>query len=105
MVGQAPYVVNAGLTYAFRTDGSATVLYNRVGPRISEAGELPLPDVMERARNVLDFSLRVPVTRSATARLDAKNLLDDAYQLDQGSVVRESYRYGRTLQVGVNVRR
>ena len=46
MVGQAPYVVNAGATYATRTGStSATVLFNRVGERIDAAGDLPLPDV------------------------------------------------------------
>lgn len=106
MVGQAPYVVNAGLTYAFLDgQGSGTLLYNRVGPRLAEAGELPLPDVRELARDMLDASLRVPVGRSATARVDAKNLLDSRFVLRQGTVVRESYRYGRTLQIGVTVRR
>ncbi|HMC55083.1 MAG TPA: TonB-dependent receptor [Gemmatimonadaceae bacterium] len=105
MVGQAPYVVNAGLTYVFGNQGSGTVLYNRVGSRIANAGELPLPDVIEQPRDVLDFSLRVPVRGSVTARLDAKNLLDTPYELRQGTVMRQAYNYGRTLQVGVQVQR
>jgi hypothetical protein len=40
-----------------------------------------------------------------TARLDAKNLFDDAYLIRQGSVTREMYRSGRVLQIGVNVQR
>ena len=62
MVGQAPYVVNAGLTYATRTGGtSATLLFNRVGERIDAAGDVPLPDVKDVARNVLDLSFRFPL--------------------------------------------
>src|SRR5690606_35736493 len=54
MVGQAPYVVNAGLTWNHpHSDASATVLFNRVGRRITEAGESPLPDIVESPRNVL----------------------------------------------------
>jgi TonB-dependent receptor len=106
MVGQAPYVVNAGLTYSSASGpGSATLLYNRVGPRIVEAGELPLPDVKEKARDILDLSVRVPAGAGVVARIDAKNLLDAHYQLIQGTVTREAYRMGRTLQIGLNVQR
>jgi TonB-dependent receptor len=102
MVGQAPYVVNAGLTYSRPgSDGSATLLFNRVGSRITEAGELPLPDVVEVARNVLDLSLRVPVSGTTSIRLDARNLFDSPYRLEQGTVVREAYRAGRVFQTGV----
>jgi TonB-dependent receptor len=102
MVGQAPYVVNAGLTYSRSGgDGSATLLYNRVGSRITEAGELPLPDVVEVARNVLDLSLRVPVSGTTSIRLDARNLFDAPYRLEQGTVTREAYRAGRVFQTGL----
>ncbi len=101
MVGQAPYVINAGLTWSHPgADASATVLFNRVGERISEAGELPLPDVVEQPRSVLDLSLRFPVLGSLSGRLDAKNLLDAPYLLTQGSVTRDSYRAGRLFSVG-----
>jgi TonB-dependent receptor len=102
MVGQAPYVVNAGLTYTSGGSGawSATALYNVIGPRITEAGEIPLPDVEERPRHVMDFSLRFPVVATLTGRLDAKNLFDTRYRLVQGPVVRESYKIGRTFGVG-----
>lgn len=104
MVGQAPYVVNVGLTYA-RGTGSATVLYNRVGPRIVEAGTIPMPDVKELARNQLDFSLRLPARRGILARFDAKNLLNTDYHVQQGSVVREFYHNPRKFQLGVTVER
>jgi outer membrane receptor protein involved in Fe transport len=44
MVGQAPWVVNTGLTYAPGSGTtSATLLYNVVGPRITTAGVTPAP--------------------------------------------------------------
>jgi outer membrane receptor protein involved in Fe transport len=102
MVGQAPYVVNAGLTYlALGNSASATLLYNRVGDRISAAGDKPLPDVIERARNSLDLSIRLPVAGVLSARLDGKNLLDSPYRVSQGTVTREQYRIGQTVQVGL----
>ncbi|MDP9205131.1 MAG: TonB-dependent receptor [Gemmatimonadota bacterium] len=105
MVGQAPYVVNAGLTYASSSGAnSATLLFNRVGDRIDAAGDSPLPDVVEFARNVLDFSLRFGLTESLGFRADAKNILDSPFQMMQGTAVRELYRSGRVIQAGFQIR-
>lgn len=103
MVGQAPYVLNAGLTWTHPTvPASATLLFNRVGERITEAGEQPLPDVVEQSRNVLDLSLRFPLLAGVSARVDARNLFDAPYTILQGDVIREQYRGGRTVSVGFN---
>lgn len=103
MVGQAPYVLNAGVIYA-TPDGetSATLLYNVVGTRILSAAQAPLPDVYEQPRHMLDMSLRFGLTDGLTARLDARNLLDRPYEVTQGDVVRESYETGRTWSVGLS---
>ncbi len=103
MVGQAPYMINAGVTWSNLSGAtSATLLYNTVGARIIDAGERPLPDVKELARNVVDFSLRFPVGAGFSGRLDAKNLLDAQYRIRQGPVTRETYYAGRTFSVGFN---
>jgi len=102
MVGQAPYVLNAGLTYQGLDRGtSATLLFNRVGERIDAAGDRPLPDVIEQSRNALDVSIRFPVTGAFSARLDGKNLFDAPYRVKQGTVTREAYRVGRLVQAGL----
>lgn len=102
MVGQAPYVFNTGLTYSSHSGAStATLLFNRVGERLTAAGGSPLPDVIEQPRNVMDLSLRWALSPFVTVRTDLKNLLDAAHQITQGSVVRESYNGGRTIQAGV----
>lgn len=101
MVGQAPYVVNLGLTYFAEGRGaSATLLYNRVGERIVSASEAPLPDVYEQARHGLDLSLRYPLSSALALRADAKNLLDAPYTVTQGSVTREHYNAGRIFSLG-----
>jgi outer membrane receptor protein involved in Fe transport len=105
MVGQAPYMLNTGLTWTSNTGAtSATLLYNVVGARITDAGELPLPDVRERERHVLDFSLRLPLHDRLSARLDARNLLDAPYETVQGPVTRERYRVGRGYSLGFSWR-
>ncbi|HYW09341.1 MAG TPA: TonB-dependent receptor [Longimicrobium sp.] len=106
MVGQAPYVVNGGVTYTTSERGaSATLLFNTVGRRIVNASEAPLPDVFEESRNVLDFSLRLPLRGSMELKLDAENLLDEPYEVRQGNVVREYYRAGRQFGLGVSLRK
>jgi hypothetical protein len=103
MVGQAPYVVNAGLTWAPGFGGtSATLLYNVVGERIVSAAEAPLPDIYEQSRNVLDLSLRFALTGSVSAKLDARNILDEPYSVTQGTVTRESWRVGRSFSLGLS---
>ncbi len=105
MVGQAPYVVNGGITFSSRSgNSSATVLFNRIGERIYAAGDSPLPDVVEQPRSVLDLSLRLAVTRIASLRLDAKNVLNAPYKVQQGSVTRDTYTTGTALNVGITVR-
>lgn len=105
MVGQAPYVLNTGVTWVSRSGAaSATVLFNKVGDRLDAAGDAPLPDVVEKSRNVLDFSLRLPVTGALAVRLDTKNLLDAPYRVTQGTVTRESYLAGRSISAGLSWR-
>lgn len=103
MVGQAPYVVNAGLTWQSPSRrASGTLLYNVVGRRILAAGVTPLPDTYEQPRGVLDLSLRLPVHATAAVKLDARNLLDTPYEATQGSVVRNRYRLGRVVSLGLS---
>ena len=103
MVGQAPYVVNAGLTYQSGSGATgATLLYNVVGARISSAAVTPITvDTYERPRHVLDFSFRFPITGGMAAKFDAKNLLDSPYEERQGEVVRYRYTTGRSFGLGV----
>jgi hypothetical protein len=103
MVGQAPVVVNAGLTYnASGSPLSATLLFNHVGRRIVTASQRPLPVTHEAARSALDVSLRFPIAGALAGKFDARNLLDEPYLQTQGGVVRESYRSGRVFTVGVS---
>ncbi|MBK6488227.1 MAG: TonB-dependent receptor [Gemmatimonadetes bacterium] len=105
MVGQAPYVINTGITYATTRGGtSATLLFNRTGDRIDAAGDLPLPDVIQVARNVMDVSVRFPIVGPFQGRLDARNLLDEPFKTVQGTVIREAWTVGRTFQLGVSFR-
>ena len=103
MVGQAPYVVNAGVTYSVQQGRtSATVLYNIVGKRIQSAAAAGLPDAYELPRHGVDVSLRFPVMGDMSAKLDARNLLHARHRVEQGVVTREAYDVGRVFSVGLS---
>jgi TonB-dependent receptor len=102
MVGQAEYVVNGGLTYSGPGGINATALYNVVGARVLEAGARPFPDSYEQARHVVDLSVLVPVFASTSIRLDAKNLLDSPYEVQQGGITRLRYKAGRVFSFGAS---
>jgi len=105
MMGQAPYVVNAGVTWANQTgDRNATLLYSVVGRRISAAGTVPYPDLYEQPRNLVDLSLRYPVLRALSLRIDARNLLDAPYRFVQGDFTRQEWRAGRQFGFGLQLR-
>ena len=104
MVGQAPYVLNAGLTFSpLESALSATLLYNVVGPRIvnARASSSQVDDVVELPRPALDLSLRLPFGSGMAGKLDLKNLLDSPHEVRQGEVTRAYYRQGRSATVGV----
>jgi outer membrane receptor for ferrienterochelin and colicin len=102
MVGQAGYVVNAGLGYTSSDGGvNATVLFNVVGRRISEAGANPLTDAYEEARHLLDVSFQAPLPGGLALKLDGKNLLDSPVHVTQGSLTRLRYTTGRVFSMGL----
>ena len=105
LVGQAPYVVNTGLTWSNMSGSTnATVLYNVVGERISAAGVTPLPNIVEKPRHLFDVALRFPVWGNLSARLDARNLLDARVRFMQGNLEREGYNVGRNFSMGLSWR-
>ncbi|HEY7686748.1 MAG TPA: hypothetical protein VH833_11635, partial [Gemmatimonadales bacterium] len=104
MMGQAGYVVNAGLTYATPNGRlTATAMYNVVGRRIVEVGQLPLPDAYELPRHVVDATVQAQLGTRIALKLDSKNLLDAPYRVVQGSVTRLRYRAGRVFTLGVTL--
>ena len=104
MVGQAPYVVNGGLSYgSFSGATSATVLFNVVGKRITSAAVAPINiDSYEQPRPQMDFSLRFPMLHRVSGKFDATNLLDSPYEERQGEVIRYRYKTGRSFTFGAS---
>ncbi|MEZ4650154.1 MAG: TonB-dependent receptor [Candidatus Eisenbacteria bacterium] len=104
LTGQSPYVVNLGLFYSSgegRTN--ASLLYTAFGERLRTIGAGSTPDIYERPRQSLDFSLARRFG-GLTAKLGVENILDDEHLFEQeGSEetkVVERWKEGRNFSIG-----
>nr|WP_202409521.1 TonB-dependent receptor [Hufsiella arboris] len=79
MVGQSPYTINAGLQYnAFQNALNLSVLYNRIGKRITSVGGQRLENVWENPRNVLDFQANYRVIKGkGQIKLNVSDILNN----------------------------
>lgn len=78
MVGQAPYVINAGLLHTF-LDNKFTfnALYNRVGRRLAVAAGAVYPSIWEVPRDVIDLQLSTRLLKNkAELRINAGDILN-----------------------------
>ena len=75
--GQSDYVINFGFTYMHPSSGiSATILFNQIGPRISEYGNSQYPNIYENPRPLLDAQLSVPfMNNNGTVKLNLSDIL------------------------------
>lgn len=85
--GQSPYLINTGFQYSTEDSGwQASILYNRIGRRISVVGFgrtengsflADYPDIYEAPRDLLDFQIAKKVIKNrAEIKLNISNLLD-----------------------------
>ena len=81
---------------------SGRLLLNFFGDRISDVGSLGLPDIIENARNSLDF-IFAKRFRQVSFRLAVSNLTDAPYVFQQGGQDQRAFRLGRTVAFGLSV--
>ena len=105
MQGQAPYTVNAGLTYALPNIGlSTSLLYNRFGRRLDAVGDTRDEDIYEEPRNALDFALTQQVYQRMRLKFSVKDLIGDDYVYTFGNSgsVWESVEAGTTYTMSLS---
>jgi hypothetical protein len=80
MAGQAPYVINAGLTYGNRDNGiDAGLFYNVKGETLQIVGTGLYPDVYFQPFHSLNFSFnkKIGVEQNTTLDFGINNILND----------------------------
>ncbi len=101
MLNQAPYVVNAMLTYLGDKSGlTASISYNIQGPRVVSTGSYKdIPDVYELPRNLIDIKVMKNLGKHYLVSLKVMDVLNTAivraYKIDSDYNLHfDSYTYG-----------
>lgn len=94
--GQSPYLANLGLQYNNKkNDLSGTILYNRVGQRLTLVGDvalLGLYDIYERPRDQLDFQLTKKILKNrGEIKLNISDILNQKYYFYDNIDSRKAY--------------
>ena len=114
LYGQSPYLINAGFQY--NSDKvNASVLYNRIGPRLSLVGDpngAGFFDIYEKPRNLIDLQLSKKIMKNAgELKLTVSDLLNNqfafydnpskkaGYSFADGDRINYAYRPGTTVTV------
>jgi hypothetical protein len=76
--GQSPYLMNAGLQYNnAKGDFGMSVLYNRIGQRISDVGFEGYPSIYENSRDLIDLQFSKKIMKSkAELKLNFSDILN-----------------------------
>jgi hypothetical protein len=84
LMGQAPYIVNAGLEYNDVDRGwQITALYNFVGPRIFASGAVDYPSIWEMPRNVIDLTISRNFGENLQIKAGIADILNQPFYLIQ----------------------
>jgi len=75
--GQSPYIINAGISYIDRTyDYSASLMVNRIGPRLAYVGNYLFQEIWEGSRTVMDMQITKSVLKDKLEmRLNIRDIL------------------------------
>jgi len=105
--GQADFIMNLGLYYDEPAGNlSASLIYNKVGERISKVGYAGLGDIIEKPRDQVDFSVSRNLLPSLNIKLTVKDLLAQDHLFIQksplGDKVAERWKAGRNISIGLD---
>lgn len=103
MQGVSRYTSNLYLTHEYR--GLAyTLLYNEIGPRISELGTNSMPDIYEETIKNLDLVASQKLSEHFNIKFKVKNLLRSGRKSTQGSKVISLKQGSRDYSLGVSAK-
>ena len=106
MFGQAPFVVNAILSYTSTKGFSASMSYNVQGAKLVLTSVDSSPDVYELPKHLLNFKVVQPVGKHFNLSFAVRDILNDpltrSYKYDDGFLLDfDQYRYGTDFILGV----
>jgi len=102
LYGQAPFVVNLNIGWAHPQVADINILYNVVGPRITDVGIEGLPDTFDQPVHRLDLVAARALSKDLKLKLSVANLLNQRVRVEQESVVVNSYAPGVSFSLGLD---
>ncbi|MFO7446376.1 MAG: TonB-dependent receptor [Ignavibacteriaceae bacterium] len=104
--GQSPYLFNLELGYDNPNSGTyVSLFYNVFGDRLAEISIGGTPDVFERSRPMLDFTVSQSVFSNFNLKFSAKNILNSPYKLSHefkgNEYIRAEYKTGTSVSIGI----
>ncbi len=102
--GQSPYVFNFQVQFDRpQWKLQTTLLYNVIGPRITEVGTSQRPDIYEQPFHQLDLVSSFDLFGYGIVNFKLKNLLDLEAKSTQGGELVRKEKKGRALSVGYTI--
>lgn len=103
--GQADYISNFGLYYEdLQGKFSGSLIYNKVGQKISRVGFANLGDIIELPRDQVDLTFSAKLIEHVTFKFSAKDLLNQDHKFVQrtleGDKIAELRKTGRSFSAG-----
>lgn len=84
MMGQSPFIVNAGLYYNKKESQlQVNLLYNVIGRRLYAVGTVGTPDIYEMPRNLIDLTLIKGFGKHIEIKIGVQDLLNQEILLKQ----------------------
>lgn len=105
MFGQAPYVVNALLSYELTRIGlSASAGYNVQGPRLAIINRGVIPNVFELPMHLMDAKISKTLGKRFGLSLKVRNLLNaPSVRIYEGTeLIYDQYSYGRNYRISLS---
>jgi TonB-dependent receptor len=105
MQGQSPWSVNLSLTFQEPTTGTGfSVLYNKVGRRLSAVGDSRDQDVYEEPRNLVDLAVTQRLFDRLRLKFAMKNVLGEDMEFTSGpeEATHRMLALGTTYQLSIS---
>lgn len=111
--GQSPYLINAGFQYDGEKGTHLSILYNRIGQRLSLVGNTTFFDIYEKPRDLVDFQVSQKILKNkGEMKFTISDILGQSvvtYQnvnkakvYNEGTdIIFSSYKPGTTFSVGI----
>lgn len=93
--GQSPYLINAGFQYDGKKGTNISLLYNRIGQRLSLVGNDDFGDIYEKPRDLVDFQISQRVlNRKGEIRLTISDIFNQAFVTYENRNDKKTYNSG-----------